>query len=59
MAAAPVASALLKTGVAAGVPAGDYYAGLENGLIVTVTEKRSKAQIDRLARALQEVLQCN
>jgi glycine dehydrogenase subunit 1 len=59
MAAAPVAAALLKTGVAAGVPAGEYYAGLENGLIVTVTEKRSKAQIDRLARALQEVLQCN
>lgn len=58
-AAAPVAAALLKTGVAAGVPAGEYYAGLENGLIVTVTEKRSKAEIDRLARALQEVLQCN
>jgi glycine dehydrogenase subunit 1 len=59
MAAAPVAAALLKTGVAAGVPAGEYYAGLENGLIVTVTEKRTKAEIDRLARALQEVLQCN
>jgi glycine dehydrogenase subunit 1 len=58
-AAAPVAAALLKSGVAAGVPAGEYYAGLENGLIVTVTEKRTKAEIDRLARALQEVLQCN
>jgi glycine dehydrogenase subunit 1 len=59
LAAAPVAAALLKTGVASGVPAGEYYAGLENGLIVTVTEKRTKAEIDRLARALQEVLQCN
>jgi glycine dehydrogenase subunit 1 len=59
LAAAPVAAALLKKGVAAGVPAGEYYAGLENGLIVTVTEKRAKAEIDRLARALQEVLQCN
>ena len=58
-AASPVAAALLKTGVAAGVPAGAYYDGLENGLIVTVTEKRSRAEIDRLARALQEVLQCN
>lgn len=58
-AASPVAAALLKTGVAAGVPAGAYYDGLENGLIVTVTEKRSKSEIDRLARALQEVLQCN
>ena len=58
-AASPVAAALLKTGVAAGVPAGEYYDGLENGLIVTVTEKRSRAEIDRLARALQEVLQCN
>jgi len=58
-AAAPVAAALLKKGIAAGVPAGEHYAGLENGLIVTVTEKRSKAEIDRLAQALQEVLQCN
>jgi len=58
-AAAPVAAALLKKGIAAGVPSGEYYAGLENGLIVTVTEKRSKAEIDRLAQALQEVLQCN
>lgn len=55
----PIVSALLKKGIAAGVPAGDYYKGLENALIVTVTEKRSKSDIDRLAQALQEVLQCN
>ncbi len=55
----PIVSALLKKGFAAGVPAGDYYKGLENGLIVTVTEKRSKSEIDRFAQALQEVLQCN
>ena len=55
----PIVSALLKMGIAAGVPAGDYYKGLENALIVTVTEKRSKSEIDRLAQALQEVLQCN
>lgn len=55
----PVVSALLKKGIAAGVPAGEYYNGLENALIVTVTEKRSKSEIDRLAQAVQEVLQCN
>lgn len=55
----PIVSALLKKGIAAGVPAGDYYQGLENDLIVTVTEKRSRSEIDRLAQALQEVLQCN
>jgi len=55
----PIVSALLKKGIAAGVPAGDYYNGLENALIITVTEKRSKSDIDRLGQALQEVLQCN
>ena len=55
----PIVSALLKQGIACGVPVGDYYSGLENALIVTVTEKRSKSEIDRFARALQEVLQCN
>jgi glycine dehydrogenase subunit 1 len=55
----PIVSALLKKGIAAGVPAGEYYNGLENALIVTVTEKRSKSEIDRLAQAIQEVLQCN
>jgi glycine dehydrogenase subunit 1 len=55
----PLVSALLKKGIAAGVPAGEYYNGLENALIVTVTEKRSKGEIDRLAQAIQEVLQCN
>lgn len=55
----PIVSALLKKGIAAGVPAGDYYNGLENALIVTVTEKRSKSEIDRLAQALQEVLKCS
>jgi glycine cleavage system P protein (glycine dehydrogenase) subunit 1 len=55
----PVVSALLKKGIAAGVPAGEYYNGLESALIVTVTEKRSKSEIDRLAQAVQEVLQCN
>jgi glycine dehydrogenase subunit 1 len=55
----PIVSALLKKGIAAGVPAGEYYNGLENALIVTVTEKRLKSEIDRLAQAIQEVLQCN
>ena len=40
---------LLASGVAAGVPLAAYYAGMENALVVTVTEKRTKAEIDRLA----------
>ncbi|CAH2032146.1 aminomethyl-transferring glycine dehydrogenase subunit GcvPA [Trichlorobacter ammonificans] len=54
--AAPVVAALLEKGVAAGVPLGPYYEGSDNLLVVTVTEKRSKAEIDTLARTLKEAL---
>ena len=56
--AASVVEALLGSGVAAGVPLGGYYAGMDNALVVTVTEKRTKAEIDRLATLLEEAL-CN
>jgi glycine dehydrogenase subunit 1 len=39
-------------GVAAGVPLGDDYPEHENGLLVALTERRSKADIDRLAEVL-------
>lgn len=55
-AAAPVVTALLGRGIAAGVPLGQYYEGAEHLLVVTVTEKRSKAEIDTLARALKEAV---
>jgi glycine dehydrogenase subunit 1 len=39
-------------GIAAGVPLGRDYREHENGLLVAITERRSKADIDRLAEAL-------
>jgi len=54
--AAQVVARLLASGVAAGVPLSAYYAGKENALVVTVTEKRTKAEIDALAGLLKEAL---
>ncbi len=51
-----VVAALLARGTAAGVPLGPYYPGHENALVVTVTEKRTRTEIDRLARDLEAVL---
>jgi glycine cleavage system P protein (glycine dehydrogenase) subunit 1 len=56
--AAEVVEKLLSSGVAAGVPLGEYYPGMEQAMVVTVTEKRTKQQIDRLAALLEEAL-CN
>lgn len=56
--AARVVESLLSSGVAAGVPLGEYYTGMDNAMVVTVTEKRSKIEIDRLASLLEEAL-CN
>ncbi len=47
---------LLARGIAAGVPLGDFYPGMENSLVVTVTEKRARGEIDALAAAIGEVL---
>jgi glycine dehydrogenase subunit 1 len=54
--AAEVAKRLLARGIAAGVPLGQYYAGMENCLAVTVTEKRTKQEIDLLAKELEAAL---
>jgi glycine dehydrogenase subunit 1 len=53
-----VVTELLSKGIAAGVPLGQYYEGSENCLIVTVTEKRTKKEIDTLVKTL-EVALCN
>ncbi|MDD5286680.1 MAG: aminomethyl-transferring glycine dehydrogenase subunit GcvPA [Desulfuromonadaceae bacterium] len=53
-----VVSALLKKNIAAGVPLGQYYEGSENFLVVTVTEKRTRKEIDCLVKSLEEAL-CN
>lgn len=51
-----VRDALLKANILAGLPLGDYYAGMENCLLIAVTEMRSKADIDAFATALKETL---
>jgi glycine dehydrogenase subunit 1 len=56
--AAPVVTDLLSKGIAAGVPLGGYYDASDNVLVVTVTEKRTRKEIDNLAREL-EVALCN
>ncbi|HXE97213.1 MAG TPA: glycine dehydrogenase, partial [Dongiaceae bacterium] len=55
---AGVVAELLERGIAAGVPLGEYYEGSENCLVVTVTEKRTRKEIDLFAREL-EVALCN
>jgi glycine dehydrogenase subunit 1 len=56
--AAGVVAGLLDKGIAAGVPLGQYYEGSENCLVVTVTEKRTRKEIDTFAKEL-EVALCN
>ncbi len=51
-----VVERLLGLGIAAGMPLVRQYPGMGDCLVVTVTEKRSRQQIDRLAAALEEVL---
>jgi glycine cleavage system P protein (glycine dehydrogenase) subunit 1 len=43
-------------GVAAGVPLGADYPEFEDGLLVAITERRSRADIDRLASVLGEAV---
>ena len=53
-----IVAGMFKEGIAAGVPLGDYYEGSEHALVVTVTEKRSKKEIDHFAKLLEAAL-CN
>jgi glycine dehydrogenase subunit 1 len=55
--ASDVVAAMMKKGFAAGFPLGRYYPGMERYLLVAVTEKRTKEEIDRYAKALQQVLE--
>jgi len=46
-------------GIAAGYPLGRDYPEFENGLLVAITERRTKEKIDRLAEVLEEaIFQC-
>ena len=51
-----VRDAMLERSVLAGLPLGPYYPGMENRLLVAVTEIRTKAQIDAYVKALQDVI---
>jgi glycine dehydrogenase subunit 1 len=54
--AVEVRDALLAKGILAGLPLGDYYEGMENDLLVAVTEIRTKSEIDAFASAVKEVI---
>ncbi len=47
---------LIDKGIAAGFPLGRYYEDLENYLLVAVTEKRTREEIDMYARELEAAL---
>lgn len=54
--AAVAVSRLVDKGFAAGYPLGRYYKGMDNYLLVAVTEKRTREEIGMLAEALEAVL---
>jgi glycine dehydrogenase subunit 1 len=47
---------LFNRGFAAGFPLGRYWPEMSNSLLVAITEKRTKADIDALAHALEVIL---
>ena len=53
--AATVTEALAEQGYLAGLPLADVGAGETNDLLIAVTEKRSRADLDAFAKALEEV----
>ncbi len=54
--ATEVVSALVDQGIAAGFPAGRYYKGMENVLLLAFTEKRTKEEIDIMVAKLESAL---
>jgi glycine dehydrogenase subunit 1 len=54
--ASKVSEAMIQNGFAAGFPLGRYYQDMKNHMIVAVTEKRTKKEIEDYARTLGEVL---
>ena len=51
-----VVAGLLKKGLAAGFPLGRYYPDQKNNLLLAVTEKRTRQDIDALAQGLEAAL---
>ena len=51
-----VVERMIAKGIAAGFPLGRYYKGMENYMIVAVTEKRTKEEILKYVACLEETL---
>lgn len=51
-----IAGRMVERGYAAGFPLGRYYPGMENYLLIAVTEKRTKYEIGNFAEALEDAL---
>jgi glycine dehydrogenase subunit 1 len=47
---------LIERGMAPGLPLGRFYRGMENWLLVAVTEKRTRFEIGMLAESIEAVL---
>jgi glycine dehydrogenase subunit 1 len=54
--AGELAGRLVERGIAPGLPLGSFYPGMENYLLVAVTEKRTKYDIGNFAEAMEAVL---
>ena len=54
--AGEVVNRLIEKGFAAGFPLGRYYADLGRGLLVAVTEQRTREEIGMFAEGLEAVL---
>ena len=51
-----VVGKLVERGIAPGIPLGQYYPGMENFLLVAVTEKRTKYEMGMFAEILEDTI---
>lgn len=51
-----VQSRLIEKGIMAGLPLGAYYSGMDNCLLVALTETKNKEQIDRFAKEMKAMM---
>jgi glycine dehydrogenase subunit 1 len=54
--ASDVIGKLIEKGLAAGFPLDRYYTGMDNSMLVAVTEKRTKEEIGHFADALEGII---
>jgi glycine dehydrogenase subunit 1 len=54
--AAETIGRLIEKGFAVGFPLSRYYEGMNNSILICITEKRTKQEIDLLAEALESIL---